>query len=303
MPKKLINRFNILLFLGLIPLSSASLAVNTQVCTNASGTFSGTTVTRTGTCSTFQAYDGLASTFVVPQSGSCIFTFSPAISNANLSSAITGFEGNDIVGFKINGAPYTLSVGDIDNTTTPPNSAGNLTLSGNTIIHGNNGIAAAGTIHFNSAPASVTSVEIDELANNNAFAANICFTPGPALISQATLNVVGTPAAIYVGHSSALSTTGGSGSGAVTYSLVSGPCTLSGSTLTGTSAGSCVVNATKAADATYSAATSSDATITVTVAPAPTTPSQIPTLGEWAQMMLMLMLAYMAVWYQKKAVK
>jgi DNA-binding beta-propeller fold protein YncE len=54
-----------------------------------------------------------------------------------------------------------------------------------------------------------------------------------------------------------LSTSGGSGTGAVSYTVLSGPCTLSGSTLTATGLGRCVVTATKAADDTYAAATSS----------------------------------------------
>lgn len=54
-----------------------------------------------------------------------------------------------------------------------------------------------------------------------------------------------------------LSTSGGSGTGAVSYTVLSGPCTLSGSTLTATGLGRCVVTASKAADDTYAAATSS----------------------------------------------
>jgi hypothetical protein len=66
-----------------------------------------------------------------------------------------------------------------------------------------------------------------------------------------------------VNGTSTLSTTGGSGSGVVTYNLVSGPCTLSGATLTGTGAGSCSVTATKAADNAHASATSSSAIVTV----------------------------------------
>ncbi len=87
------------------------------------------------------------------------------------------------------------------------------------------------------------------------------------LATQATLVVVPTPSSINVNGSSSLSTTGGSGSGAVSYNLVSGPCTLSGATLTGTGAGSCIVTATKAADSTYASATSSPVSITVSLAP------------------------------------
>ena len=91
-------------------------------------------------------------------------------------------------------------------------------------------------------------------------------TVAVSLATQATLVVVPTPSSINVNGTTTLSTTGGSGSGAVTYNLVSGPCTLSGATLTGTGAGSCIVTATKAADSTYNSATSAQVTVVI---PAP----------------------------------
>ena len=92
-------------------------------------------------------------------------------------------------------------------------------------------------------------------------------TVAVSLAPQATLVVVPTPSSINVNGTSTLSATGGSGSGAVSYSLVSGPCTLSGATLTGTGAGSCIVTATQAADSTYDSATSSPVTVAVSLAP------------------------------------
>jgi uncharacterized repeat protein (TIGR02543 family) len=76
----------------------------------------------------------------------------------------------------------------------------------------------------------------------------------------------------------ALSTTGGSGSGAVSYSVTSGStaCVLSGNLLTVAKTGTCLVTATKAADDVYEATTS--ATITVSVAaakPAVVTPAPV----------------------------
>jgi outer membrane protein OmpA-like peptidoglycan-associated protein len=62
-----------------------------------------------------------------------------------------------------------------------------------------------------------------------------------------------------------LSTTGGDGAGAVTYATQngSGSCSLAGSTLTGSTAGTCTVTATKAAEGGYLAATSNTITVTV----------------------------------------
>ncbi len=81
---------------------------------------------------------------------------------------------------------------------------------------------------------------------------------------QAALSfAAGTPAAKTYGDSSfAVTATGGSSTGAISYSVVSGPATISGNTVTLTGAGSVVLRATKAADDDYNAK-SADTTITV----------------------------------------
>lgn len=88
---------------------------------------------------------------------------------------------------------------------------------------------------------------------------------GGAVLSSQSPLIVSSTSATY-GSSLALTTTGGSGSGAVTFSLVSAGtagCSVSGSTLSFTSAGSCTVTATKAADSTYASATSSVTTVNI----------------------------------------
>jgi hypothetical protein len=85
------------------------------------------------------------------------------------------------------------------------------------------------------------------------------------LSPQAALTVTAPSTAIRVNDSATLSTTGGSGTGAVAYALSSGPCALVGSTLTGTGVGTCVVIATKAADSNYQLVTASAAVTVSTV--------------------------------------
>jgi hypothetical protein len=65
------------------------------------------------------------------------------------------------------------------------------------------------------------------------------------------------------GSNLALTTAGGSGTGAVTFAVDSGPCSLSGATLTPTGAGTCMVTATKAANGNYLVANSSSTAITI----------------------------------------
>jgi hypothetical protein len=81
--------------------------------------------------------------------------------------------------------------------------------------------------------------------------------------NQSALSIASAASVTY-GSTISLSTTGGSGNGAVTYSTT-GTCSVSGSTLTVGDAGSaCSVTATKAQDANYFATTSPAQTVTVT---------------------------------------
>ncbi len=80
--------------------------------------------------------------------------------------------------------------------------------------------------------------------------------------TQSTLVVTSTSGVL--GKSLTLATSGGAGTGAITYAVVNGTatgCTLSGATLSVATAGTCLVTATKVADANYAATTSATTTI------------------------------------------
>ena len=106
---------------------------------------------------------------------------------------------------------------------------------------------------------------------------------GNFMISAASqsITLVATPSSIAVKGARALSFTGTSGAGAVTYSLVSGPCTLTQAPalLTGTGAGICVVTVTIAADNNYGSATSSPTSVTVSGPPTVTNVRAFPLPG------------------------
>ena len=91
--------------------------------------------------------------------------------------------------------------------------------------------------------------------------------------NQAALTVVATPSTVIYGNTSTLSITGGSGTGAVTYSAgASTGCSIVGSTLSVTDAsGTCSVTATKAADNNYNVATSAAHPVTLSKATTTTT--------------------------------
>jgi hypothetical protein len=86
--------------------------------------------------------------------------------------------------------------------------------------------------------------------------------------TQVALVAVVTPSTIIYGNTAVLSTTGGSGTGAVTFSAgVSTGCSVGGTTLSVIDAsGSCDITATKATDANYLAATSASVPVTLSKA-------------------------------------
>jgi uncharacterized delta-60 repeat protein len=89
------------------------------------------------------------------------------------------------------------------------------------------------------------------------------------LAPQSNLSVTATPSSILTTASSTLSTSGGTGSGNVSYAITggTGSCSISGAMLTAITAGSCEVTATKAATSTYAAVASAPITVQVGLSP------------------------------------
>jgi uncharacterized repeat protein (TIGR02059 family) len=82
--------------------------------------------------------------------------------------------------------------------------------------------------------------------------------------NQSALSI--TPSTLIYGETVTLTTSGGTGTGAVTYTENSAACSISSSTLTGVAAGDCIVTATKATDTNYLETTTTK-TITITTRP------------------------------------
>jgi hypothetical protein len=89
-------------------------------------------------------------------------------------------------------------------------------------------------------------------------------------INQSTLTAVLASSSIEHRQTTTISTTGGSGSGSVSYSA-SGDCTISGTTISTTSSGSCAITATKASSANYLAINSSPVALTINADATPPT--------------------------------
>ena len=162
-------------------------------------------------------------------------------------------------------------------TLTTSGGSGTGAVSWTLIQPGSTYCSLAGDVLSASQPTNCTVVaykagDIDYLATTSApSAVEFYMFTYPA--TPAPLNVVGTTGV--AGTAITLSTTGGSGTGAITFSLVgpgSAGCSLSGNVLTATSAGTCQVIANQAADSSYQAGSSGPTTITFSAAPSSTTP-------------------------------
>ena len=107
-------------------------------------------------------------------------------------------------------------------------------------------------------------VTVKERADGNYTFTEVHKTFSIGRANQATLTVTGGTSVVY-GETLTLGTSGGSGTGAVTYTVtdVTGKATITGNVLTPTQAGTVKVKATKAADTNYNAIDSAEVEITI----------------------------------------
>ena len=145
-----------------------------QVCTGLAGTYGGITLTRSGACDDFSNTDGMINTSAL--SGfNCSISFSPAVSASQLSVKLSNVDTFDQVGFSFGATPYTLVPADVDTVSTPPTSAGSLSIVANQLTSPTSGIAGAGTISFtNSPPATVQSLDLNK-TGSGAVIFQLCF--------------------------------------------------------------------------------------------------------------------------------
>jgi hypothetical protein len=185
-------------------------------------------------------------------------------------------------------APTDVTVARLTATTvsvgwSPPSSDGGQPITGYTITAtSSNGGATVDDTAL--ATDDTLTLTVDKTYTITVRATNLM---GPGAISAAspavntglvpqTITVVPEATTMPATSSMLLSTSGSTGTGAKSFAVTSGPCTVSGAALTATAAGTCVVTATIAADALNAAATSAGVPVTITLAPqtvswAPTT--------------------------------
>ncbi len=213
---------------------------------NGNCTISGTTLTATGVGSCIVTATKVADANYLAASGNIGITIDQAA-----QATLTANAGSTTLGI-LNTTTLSTIGGSGAGAVSFASNSSNCTISGTTLTGAALGtcvVTATKAADTNYLPATAT--------------VNITVNPG----AQATLTVnAASTTLIYLGTTT-LSTTGGSGVGAVTYAVTTNPakCAISGQTLTGTGVGSCIVTATKAADADFNAATG---TVAITINPA-----------------------------------
>lgn len=165
-------------------------------------------------------------------------TFGPAPTLAVGATATVvatgGASGNSVVFSSL--SPTICSTGGTNGSQVSGLAAGDCVVAAN----------QAGNATYDPAPQATQTITVTRTAQQ----------PLVLSVSSAFLVIGGTPS------SATLSTTGGSGTGAVTFEAT-GPCTVSGTTLSGTALGTCSVLARKAADGTFDAVASNAVSVSV----------------------------------------
>jgi hypothetical protein len=131
----------------------------------------------------------------------------------------------------------------------------NLNLANGVVIHANGFAINLGSYQVVTAPATVTTVTRDV----------VTIISGTTQVSQEALVAISNLAVVQLGETATMSTSGGSGDGAVSY-LTTTPelCSVtSAGVITGIAAGSCLVTATKAVSGNYFAAISAVVAVTI----------------------------------------
>jgi uncharacterized repeat protein (TIGR02543 family) len=157
----------------------------------------------------------------------------------------------------ITASSHTVAFGDAVPTITPTYS-GFVNGEDSSVV---SGLTCSTTYTTTTAVGSATSSCTGATASNYSFA----YTSGVITVTQGgqTSALVIDSIVVTYGSTLTLTTTGGNGLGSNSFLVNSGPCSVSGSTLSATAAGTCMVTATKDANGNYLASSSVSTAITV----------------------------------------
>ncbi|MHB1906526.1 MAG: hypothetical protein ACYCRG_06450 [Acidimicrobiales bacterium] len=224
-------------------------------------TFTNVVVQSTGSC-TLVASD-LTSSLIASSTSTAIlvaagapthvaFTTPPPTTFGSLTTPLTAFK---VSVEDVYGNVTATSLGSTDNIQI---TSTNCTLTGTTTVAAVAGVATFSAVTITTPGACVLTATDLSRPMTTAQASVQVGQPQPTLVVSSTKGFFKTPLK--------LTTTGGAGSGAVTFSVANGTatgCAIVNGALTSTSEGTCLVTATKAASGNYAQATSATTTVTI----------------------------------------
>lgn len=293
-------------------LSTVSVGQAAQQCFSQAGTYGALTVTQSGPgCGTFLTFGGITGLYMgdTGVTEACTFNLSPAVQGNTIKVTLTAHSCNNTAyceeaRFSLNGTHYAVAPADL---VTPflGGSPVQITGAGDIVEAPGGSSAGSGVVTFNSAPASVSSITIDHVITLGAPAGTIY----EACADDA--GVIG-PGATTTGVTSSLNpslagqsvtftatVTGTTPTGTVQFrdggvnlgapvALVGGVAAFSTSSLAAGTHSITAVYSGDADDATSTSPAISQAVNTVITPPAA---ADIPTLSEWALLLLAAMVA------------
>ncbi|OYV58761.1 MAG: hypothetical protein B7Z69_08860, partial [Actinobacteria bacterium 21-73-9] len=224
-------------------------------------TFTNVVIQSTGSCTlvasdlTSSLIASATSTAVVVSAGApthVAFTTAPPTSYGSLTAPLTAFK---VSVEDVYGNVTATSLGSTDSIQI---TSTNCTLTGTTTVAAVSGVATFGAVTISTPGACVLTATDLSRPLTTAQATVQVGQPQPTLVVSSTKGFFKTPLK--------LTTTGGAGTGAVTFTVVTGTakgCAIVNGALKTTSQGTCIVTASKAASGTYAQTTSAATTVTI----------------------------------------
>ncbi|HUP24645.1 MAG TPA: hypothetical protein VNB06_17105 [Thermoanaerobaculia bacterium] len=156
---------------GVTLLGTTSLAHAAEVCFSSAGTHGALSVTESGPgCGTFLTYGPITNGLYMGNSNTteaCTFSFSPAVLGSTVNVKLTAHScvagACEEAEFSINGTHYVVAPADLDNTQPPGGSPLQITAAGDIVEAPGGSGDGYGTVTFNSAPGSTTSLTINHV--------------------------------------------------------------------------------------------------------------------------------------------
>lgn len=304
-------------------LGTMSVAEAAQQCFAQAGTYGGLTVAQSGPgCGTFLSFGGITNGLYMGDGGvteACTFSLSPAVVGNSISVKLTAHSCDNTTyceeaRFSLNGTHYVVAPADLS-TPFGGGSVVQITGAGDIVEAPGGTSAGSGIVTFNSAPASVSSVTVNHVITLGFPAGTIyevCADDGGAGGPGGTTTVVTSsvnPSTVGQSVTFTATVTGTTPTGTVQFrdgavnlgapaALAAGVATLTTSSL---GAGTHVVTAIYSGDADDGASTSPAVSQVVSAGVTPGAGAQpIPTLSEWALMLLAALMAGVALMRRRR---